>query len=206
MPEPALRVTGSLTSWTGGSRSTPTPTVPQHPPRYRTRTDHGLGDTIPLVLDGQVFTTNPQAVRFDGPGGTANVTAFAGGATDREVRLTIPAALQNGIYDVRVVLVGPGNDTTNARQLQVIPRLASPIGLAVVTAAGAQVHRLTLNGARLNGADVRVLIDGEAHFAGANANASQVAFSLGRKLDSGVHAVALVVDGSASHSVDLEVP
>ena len=69
-----------------------------------------------------------------------------------------------------------------------------------------QVHRLTLNGARLNGADVRVLIDGEAHFAGANANANQLVFSLGRKLDSGAHNVALVADGSTSHSVDLEVP
>ena len=173
----------------------------------RTALDATAGPPAPLlVLDGQGFTAAPQAVRFDGPGGTSNVTAFSGAPTDGQVSVTIPTNLQNGIYDVRVVLAGPGNSSTNARKLQVIPLLSATIGLAVVTVAGAQVHRVTLNGARLNGTDVRVVIDGEAHSAGANANANQLVLTLGRRLDSGSHSVAVMVNGSTSHNVNLEVP
>jgi hypothetical protein len=133
------------------------------------------------------------------------VTAFAASPTDTQVRVTIPAALQNGIYDVRVVLASPGNSATNSRKLEVIPLLASPIGLAVVTVAGTQVHQLTLNGARLSGTDVRVAIDGDTYFAGSNATVDKLVFTLGRLLSSGPHTVRVIVNGSASHSVDLGV-
>ncbi len=172
----------------------------------RTALDASSGPPAPLLtLDGQGFTS-AQAVRFDGAAGTTSVTAFVGAVSDGELKVTIPASLANGLYDVRVVLAGPGNNASNSRQLQVTPLLSAPIGLAVVTVAGAQVHQLTINGARLNGADVRVLVDGETHVTGSNANAAQLVLTLGRLLVSGSHTVAVAVDGSVSHNVDLEVP
>ena len=173
----------------------------------RTTLDPQGGPPAPtLVLRGNGFTTTPQAVRFDGPGGTTNVTTFVGAVADNQATVTIPSTLQSGLYQVRVVLGGPDNSVSNAHTLQVIPLITSPIGLATVTVTGKQVHQLTINGARLNGADVRVLVDGIAYQAGTNANAAQVVFALGRLLDSGSHTVAVVVDGSQSHDVALGVP
>jgi hypothetical protein len=172
----------------------------------RTTLDPTPGPPAPtLMLKGQGFTTTPQAVRFDGPGGTTNVTSFVGSVTDGQATITIPTTLANGIYNVRIVLSAPGRNASNSRTLEVIPRVASPIGLAVVTVSGNQVHRLTLNGARLNGADVRLLIDGVGYQAGANANANQLVYTLGRLLSAGSHSVAVNIDGSMSHSIDLEV-
>jgi Pvc16 N-terminal domain len=158
-----------------------------------------------LILNGAGFTTTAQGVRFDGPSGTANVTTFVGSVTDTKASITIPSNLQNGLYQVRIVLAAPGNDVSNARTLEVIPLLKSPIGLAVTTVSGNQVHQLTLNGARLNGTDIRVVIDGVSYQANTNANAAQFVFTLGRLLDSGQHSVAVVVDGSRSHDVALGV-
>lgn len=169
----------------------------------RTELDDSAG-TPALVLNGDGFTTNPQAVRFDGPSGTTNVTAFAGSVTDKKATITIPS-LQNGLYQVRIVLAPPGNSVSNARPLEVIPLLKSPIALAVTTVSGNQVHQLTLNGARLNGTDIRVVIDGVGYQANTNANDVQLVFTLGRLLDPGQYSVAVVVDGSRSHDVALEV-
>jgi hypothetical protein len=172
----------------------------------RTTLDPTPGPPAPmLMLKGQGFTTTPQAVRFDGPGGTTNVTSFVGSVTDGQATITIPTTLANGIYNVRIVLSDPSSSVSNSRTLEVIPRVDSPIGLAVVTVSGSQVHRLTLNGARLNGANVRLLIDGASYQAGANANASQLVYTLGRLLSAGSHSVAVNVDGSMSHSIGLEV-
>lgn len=166
-----------------------------------------------LVLNGNGFTTSPQAVRFDGPEGTTNVASFVGSVTDSQATVSIPATLKNGIHQVRIVLAGPGRAASNSRTLEVIPRVGSPIGLAVVTVAGNSVHRLTLNGARLNGADVRLAIDGAIYQVAPDPkdptqgkNANQLVYTLGRLLESGAHRVAVNVDGSISHSIDLEVP
>jgi hypothetical protein len=159
-----------------------------------------------LVLEGQGFTASPQAVRFEGSGGTQTVTVFSGTPTDTRASVAIPGNLANGLYDVRIVLAGPANLASNSRKLQVIPSVTLPVTVAVVTVAGNQVHQLTLNGARLNGTDVRVMIDGDSYVAGSNANAAQLQFTLGRKLSSGSHTVAVAVDGSPSHTVALEVP
>ena len=158
-----------------------------------------------LILNGIGLTTNAQAVRMDGPGGTTNITTFVGSVTDTKATVTLPATLQNGLYHVRIELAGPGNSVTNARTLEVIPLLKAPIGLAVVTVSGRQVHQLTLSGARLKGADIRVVVDGIGHQAPTNSNAAQLVFALGRQLDSGEHAVSVVVDGSRSHDVTLGV-
>ena len=172
----------------------------------RTALDTSAGPPAPtLLLNGIGFTTTAQGVRFDGHSGTMNVTAFVGVITDTKATITIPSNLQNGIYQVRIVLAGPDNNVSNARTLEVIPLLKSPIGLAVTTVSGNQVHQLTLNGARLNGTDIRVLIDGIGYQANTNANTAQLIFTLGRLLDSGPHSIAIVVDGSRSHDVALGV-
>ena len=172
----------------------------------RTALDTSAGPPAPtLLLNGIGFTTTAQGVRFDGHSGTMNVTAFVGVITDTKATITIPSNLQNGIYQVRIVLGGPDTNVSNARTLEVIPLLKSPIGLAVTTIAGNQVHQLTFNGARLNGTDIRVVIDGISYQANANTNATQLIFTLGRLLDSGPHSIAVVVDGSRSHDVALGV-
>lgn len=164
-------------------------------------------DTPPtsLVLNGIGFTTTPQGVRLDGPGGTTNISGFVGSVTDTKATITLPANLQNGLYQVRIVLAGPTSNVSNARTLEVIPLLNAPIGIAVITVSGHQVHQLTLNGARLKGTDIRVVIDGMGHQAPASANAAQFVLALGRLLDSGQHTVSVVIDGSRSHEVALEV-
>jgi len=176
---------------------------PSSPPTSPPVTSPPLTGPI-LLLQGQGFTTNPQAVRFDGPGGTTNVTSFVGTVTNQQAAITIPTTLANGIYQVRLVLAAPGNNVSNARTLQVIP-LISSVSVAVVTAAGNQVHQLTIQGARLNGTDVRVLIDGLSHQIPANTNASQLVLQLGRLLDPGPHTLSVVIDGSASHDFAITV-
>lgn len=171
----------------------------------RTALDPQGGPPSPtLVLTGVAFTTSPQAVRFDGPGTTAsttNATAFVGPVTDTQATITVPSTLKNGLYQVRIVLAGPGNNVSNARTLEVIPLVNTPIAVAVITVSAKQVHQLTINGARLDGADVSLIIDGVVYDAGKNNNATQLVFALGRLLDKGQHTVAVVVDGSRSHDI-----
>jgi hypothetical protein len=179
-----------------------------------------------LLLQGTGFTTAPKAVRFDGPGGTITVSAFAGPATDNAVTVILPpnstngaaGGLSNGIYRVRLVLSDLNTSASNSRTLQVIPEIDSAAALAVPAPGGVPsgnpVHQITVNGARLNGADVRLLIDGTSYTGGdptqpnpnASANPVQLVRTLGRLLISGTHAVAVNVDGSSSHVIDLVVP
>ena len=159
-----------------------------------------------LTLNGQGFTSTPQAVRFDGPGGTIHVATFEGTPADTQLAVNLPPTLANGTYQVRVVLGDGVGSASNARPLTVIPLLLDPIGLTSVSVNGNPVHQLTLNGARLNGGDVRVIIDGVAYAVGAGANAAQLVITLGRLLSSGPHNVGVTVDGIASHTRVLEVP
>lgn len=158
---------------------------------------------LKLTLTGNGFTATPQAVRFEGPGGTTTVTAFDAGGGDTAATVTIPTTLANGVYNIRIVLAD--DSASNARTLEVLPRVDRPIGLATVTVSGVSVHRLTLGGARLNGGDVRLILDGATYVIGANANGAQLVHTLGRLLDAGTHRVAVVVDGHTSRTVDLEV-
>ena len=171
----------------------------------RTALDPTQPADLKLALYGNGFTTTPRAVRFDGPGGTTNVTAFDTGGSDGQATVTMPATLANGIYNVRIVLNNPASSVSNARTLEVMPRLDSPIALAIVTVSGNAVHQLTMNGARLNGSDVRLVLDGVTYQVGANANATQLVYTLGRLLSVGSHRVAINVNGQTSRSVVLEV-
>jgi len=171
----------------------------------RTTLDPTGGPPAPsLVLQGNGFTTAPQGVRFDGPSGTTNVTTFVGSVTDSQATITIPSTLANGIYQVRMVLADATTSVSNARTLEVIP-LISTVGVAIVTASGNQVHQLTIQGARLNGTDVRALIDGVSHQFAANTNATQLVVQLGLLLVPGPHTLAVVINGSKSHDFALTI-
>jgi hypothetical protein len=156
-----------------------------------------------LILQGSGFTTSPQAVRFDGPGGTTSVTTFAAGGRDDRAQIAIPTGLANGIYPVRIVL--SDGSASNARALEVIPLLTSVVAAVVTNSSGASVHQLTLSGARLNGTDTRVLLDGAAYLHGANAGATQLAHTLARRLDAGTYRVAVNVDGHLSRTIPLTI-
>ncbi len=164
------------------------------------------GPSPKLVLSGNGFTATPQEVRFDGPGGPFQVSAFDAGGNDGKATITIPSALVNGIYNVRLVAGPGGANASNSRTLEVIPRVDSPILVSAATApTGEPVSRLTLNGARLNGTDIRLLIDGVTYVAAANASPSQIVYTMGRVLSAGKHQVAARVDGHTSHTIEVGV-
>jgi Pvc16 N-terminal domain len=164
---------------------------------------HGPADAI-LNLEGTGFTP-PAAVRFEGPGPATTVAAFEPGGTDTHQAVTIPTGLANGVYRVRLVLGDAPSSATNSRTLEVIPRLDSPVGVSTVVVNGDNVHRLTINGARLNGSDVRAVLDGAIYQTGANANAAQFVLTLGRLLNSGTHRIALNVNGQLSRTITFEI-
>jgi len=161
---------------------------------------HGPND-LKLILKGNGFTTTPQAVRFDAPAASSTVTTFDAGGSDTQATVTIPANLPNGVYTVRFVLNDAASSASNSRTLEVIPLVNSPIGLTVV----GSVHQLTINGDRLAGADVRLVIDGVTYVTGPNTNPTQLVYKLSRLLSLGSHSIAVNVDGHLSRSIDLEV-
>ncbi len=157
-------------------------------------------------LNGTGFTGTPQAVRLEGAGAVQNMTVFAS-ASDQQISVALPPELANGLYHVRVVLNDTANSVSNVRTFEVIPRLDAPIGLAVIAVSNNQVHQLTLNGARLAGADVRIVIDGVGYPVDPStiSNGTQVIFNLKRQLPAGPHSVAVSVSGQTSHTVTFQV-
>lgn len=155
-----------------------------------------------LTLRGSGLGT-AASVRFDGPGGPRSTTSFGGGGTDAERTTTVPLALLNGTHQVRVIL-GDGS-ATNPRGLVVIPRIANVTAALVAGPGPAPVHQLTIDGARLAAADVRIVIDDAIHAVGVNAIATQMVHELGRRLAAGPHDVSIVVDGVRSRPFTLVV-
>jgi hypothetical protein len=154
-----------------------------------------------LTLQGLGFTTTPQGARLDGAGAPPGVTPFDAGVTDTQGTIAVPPALPNGLYQVRVVLNDLAASASNSRTLEIIPRIdTTSLGVSSPPA----VHMLTVNGARLAGADVRVLLDSVTYQTGPNANPAQLVYTFGRLLSPGPHAVSVNVDGHASHTVNLE--
>jgi len=175
------------------------------PVRSAIDSKHGAAD-LKLNLVGNGFTNTPLNVRFEGPGGTSSVSVFDAGNNDGKATITIPIGLANGVYKVRLVLGDAASSATNSRELEIIPCVDSPIVLATTTAvSGKNVHRLTINGARLNGADVRLNLDDQIVQTGVNAVPTQLNLTLGRLLLAGTHRVAVNVDGLTSRTVTLEV-
>ena len=121
------------------------------------------------------------------------------GGTDKQASAVVPSSLANGLYDVSIVLNDGPHSASNLRQLEIVPLLSSvTTGSAVVDSK--TVTKLTLNGRRLNGSDVRLVLDGTTYLTGSNATANQLVYTLGRVLAPGPHAVAVSVDGHVSHT------
>jgi hypothetical protein len=154
-----------------------------------------------LALRGAGFSTTPQGVRFDGVGAPSGPTPFDPGVTDTSGSIIIPSVLPNGIYQMRVVLSDAVSSASNSRTLEIIPRIDST---ALTVSSPPAVHILTINGARLNGTDIRLIVDGVTYQAPPNANAAQLVFGFGRLLSPGSHALSVGIDGHMSHGVDLE--
>jgi hypothetical protein len=170
----------------------------------RTALDPTAPADLSLLLTGMGFTATPASVRFESAA-TTTVTSFAAGGGDTKARVAIPTSLANGIYQVRLVLGDAPHSATNSRTLQVIPLVNSPIVVATVAVAGQNVHKLTMNGARLNGADVRIVINNIVYQTGTNALSSQLVFTLGKLLDPGNYTLSVNVDGQASRAVQFGV-
>jgi hypothetical protein len=171
----------------------------------RTALDPGSAANLTLQLTGIGFTATPAAVRLEGSTGTSTVASFAAGGDDRQAKITIPSGLANGLYQVRLVLGDLASSATNSRTLQVIPLINTPIVVAIVVVNSQNVHRLTINGARLNGADVRIAIDNVVYQTGTNGTGNQLVYTLGKLLDAGSHTLSVTVDGQASRTVSFGV-
>ncbi len=160
----------------------------------------GLPGTQKLTLTGIGFTTTPHGVRFDGVGVSSAPVPFDAGLTDTTGTLTIPAALVNGIYSLRVVLSDVAQSVTNSQMLEIIP----VINTATLAAGTPPTQTITIDGTRLNGADIRIVIDGETYLLPPNTNAAQIVHTFALPLLPGSHALSVSIDGHTSHSTDLE--
>jgi hypothetical protein len=174
----------------------------------RTALDPTQAADLRLNLKG-VGLTNPQAVRLEAAGSVTNVVAFEPGGTDVQTTVTLPAALANGEYSVRLVLNDVANSASNVRTLMVLP-LISHVAVALVPpisppVSGDDVHEMTVTGARLSGADVRLIIDGVVYQVRDQSAATSFVYRLGRQLSLGIHTIAVNVDGFTSRSVELVV-
>ncbi|MGE5287162.1 MAG: DUF4255 domain-containing protein [Micromonosporaceae bacterium] len=167
----------------------------------QTALDPAIPADATLALTGQGLTA-PFTVRFDGPGGPASSTGAV--TSDGTASAPIPTDLANGAYQVRVVLGDTDSSLSNPRTLQVLPRVdADP---AVSVDGGGQRHQLDLTGARLDGSQVRVVLDGVAYEAPGNADPSALSFLFNRLLGAGQHTVAVDVDGQRSRAAGFTVP
>jgi hypothetical protein len=167
----------------------------------RTALDLAVPADATLILTGQGLA-EPFTVRFDGPGGP--VTSLGAFADDGTASASIPADLPNGVHEVRVVLGDADHSLSNPRTLQVLPRIDA--GPAVSVEPGGQRHRLDLTGARLDGSEIRIVLNGVAYEASANAGPAALSFRFNRLLGSGRHTVAVEVDGQRSRTVPFTVP
>jgi hypothetical protein len=162
----------------------------------------GLAANQKMTLQGIGFTATPRGVRFDGAGAPAALNALDPGSTDTQGTITIPPALPNGIYRVRLVLNDTAQSASNSRTLEIIPRIDSTI-ITPGSPPGSSAI-LTVNGARLNGNDIRLLLDGVIYQATPSGNAAQLVYTFNRLISPGSHTLAVSIDGHISHSVALE--
>lgn len=153
-----------------------------------------------LTLAGVGFTATPAGVLFDGVGAPTGAVPFDGGVTDAQGTLTIPAALENGLYMIRIVLSDAAKSVSNSQTLEIVPF----VNTATLTAGSPPAATLTVTGARLNGTDIRIVIDGETYQAAPNSNAAILTYQFAQPLSPGSHSLSVAVDGHTSHTVDLE--
>jgi hypothetical protein len=169
----------------------------------RTALDPAVPADATLTLTGQGLVA-PFSVRFDGPGGPATSPATVTGEGSASV--AVPAGLANGAYEVRVVLGDADSSLSNPRPLQVLPRLDAEPVVSVEAAGPERKHRLELTGARLDGSEIQIVLDGVAYEVPGNADPGALSFVFNRLLGAGRHTVAVDVDGRRSRAVAFTVP
>jgi hypothetical protein len=157
-----------------------------------------------LALTGDGFTSAPLGVRFASASGATTAPPLAGG-TDKQASALIPAALANGLYEVTLILSDGPHSATNLRRLEIVPLLRVPVAVTSTVVAGKTVSTVTLNGERLNGTAITLVLDGVSYQAGANAAPAQIVYTFGRALDAGAHTIATNVDGHISNAVAFDV-
>jgi hypothetical protein len=166
------------------------------PVRTSLDTAYNPGETT-LTVSGQGFDPLASVVRLDSvTRGMSIDLAAAGSAT--QLAAALPATLANDTYLVRVVL--PGNEVSNSSNLAVIPQVDSPISVVEIPGTP-PVHQLTVTGARLAAANVRLIIDGvEYTVDAADIQPTQVMLTLGTLLAPGSHTVGVNVGGCLSRT------
>ena len=171
-----------------------------------------LDPTLPadgvLRMTGFGFV-KPAEVLGAGTNPNWSVTSFLPGATANSLAINLPSAatknsatgstLRNGLYDILLRL--QDNSLSNARSLEVIPRLNGVSGYSPNSSYNSNTGVLSLRGARFDGADVRILVDDVEYALGANANGTQLSQTFARPLASGAHTVAVEVDGHRSREI-----
>jgi hypothetical protein len=199
-----VRVNGR---WSQPLPLTVTPWISSLTP-IRTALDPTLPADSKLTLAG-FGLVNPAEIFGAGANPSWSVTSFLPGATQNSLAITLPAAatknsstgstLRNGFYDVFLRL--QDNRLSNARTLEVIPRLNGTSGYSPNSNYNSSTGVLNLRGARFDGADVRIVVDGREYALGANANGIQLGHTFAHPLDPGAHTVAVVVDAHSSREI-----
>jgi hypothetical protein len=155
-----------------------------------------------LTFEGIGFTSTPAGVLFSGIGAPAGLVPLDAGGIDTQASCTIPP-LPNGLYQMRIVLGDAAQSVSNSRSLEVLPRVGT--ALLSVGSPPSSSTILTVNGDRLSGTDIRVLLDGVSFQAPPNNNAAQLVYVFNRIITAGSHTLAVMIDGHMSHTVDLDV-
>ncbi|MEV0535987.1 DUF4255 domain-containing protein [Kitasatospora sp. NPDC050463] len=112
-----------------------------------------------------------------------------------------PGAVPNGRYDLRVRLADGA--LTNPRTVLVVPLLRPVTGAADGSGYDAAQRTLTLRGARLNGLDVRLRVDGVDHQLGVQPEPMSFTHRFARPLPPGGHTIDLLVDGFRSDAIEV---
>jgi hypothetical protein len=171
-----------------------------------------------VVLTGSDLATATRLVASrvvgDRPEATVTWSAAADPAHSDAGRVTVSAVtaaasnlapgtdLANGRYEVRAELASGG--LSNPRSLVVAPLVRGFSGGGGSSYQGTQ-RRLVLRGARLDGRDVRMRLDGAEYSLGERLDAAELVLHLARPLQAGTHTVEVQVDGGRSDTLTLNV-
>lgn len=154
-----------------------------------------------LALAGRGLGGPGARVRFETPGGAPVLPAVTAGNTANAAHVVVPAGLVNGVYDVRFVT--GGDDVSNGRRFEVVPRIAN-----VTAAVVAGAHVVTITGARLQGASITVTADGTVHAiapGSAGDDDTTLHANLHTMLAAGPHVIDVVVEGHRSPTFTLTI-
>jgi hypothetical protein len=171
----------------------------------RTALDPGVSQALNVILSGSGIQAAAD-VKIFGPRGILTAPTSAGPGPHQLIATLPPAGtanataaasrLINGNYTMRARLAD--NSLSNPRDLEVIPLLTA-------AAFDLPSNTLTLNGARLDGADVHLLFDAADYALGPLTTGSKLSYVFKRTPAPGAHQASVIVDGHASHDISLTV-